>query len=84
MSNLVPVCTGTLSFPDNIPACDVAWTVMDVSQIIKESIDSLISVLNQLFSFDLDLFELVLISMLLTWVTGHILGRMMQAWRKVQ
>ncbi len=83
MPSYLPVCPGNLSFPGNVPSCDQPWVVLDTAQDLSNTIATLISALNDLFSFDADLMSMLIIEMLLSWVAGHLLGRMMQAWRKV-
>lgn len=46
------------------------------------TLSSISSLFAQYFSFDIDIFQLVLEANLVAFVVGHGLGRMMMAWRK--
>lgn len=67
---------------------DTSTTIDSCMYLIIESTEyTTISGLNELFAqyfqFDEVLFSIVIVGSLTTFVTGHTLGRMMQAWRKV-
>lgn len=75
-------------------SCSGTWVAIDQSQGLEAAInkladalpvavDKLIPALQELFGFDAALFEIVLTACLVSWSTGHVIGRMMQAWRKV-
>lgn len=76
-------CDGQLDLSGPSPMCNGTWIAVDDAQAVVTAIENLIVALNELFSFDSVLFGLVFTGLLLTWTTGHILGRMMQAWRKL-
>lgn len=76
-------CDGQLDVSGPSPTCNGTWVAVDDAQAMSTAIENVVVALNELFSFDSVLFGLVFTGLLLMWTTGHILGRMMQAWRKL-
>jgi len=82
MALQAPFCDGTLDLTGPSPTCTGTWIAVDDPQAVSTAISNLIAVLQELFTFDEAFFSIVFTALIVSWITGHYVGRMMQAWRK--